>query len=128
VSTLTRTPLRRRSDAKRRAQAERIGLIHQYLAEGRESCEVGVWFALYLWSRAPGYDRWIGQVVASCTGRLEGMHERRKRSAGGSLTNRQNLLPSCNRCNVAVEDHPLEAHRIGLVVRPGDPEFKELAA
>jgi hypothetical protein len=129
VSTLTRTPLRRRSDAKRRAQAERIGLVHQYLAEGREWCEIRPWLALMLNSdlRQPLYGP-LGEGVRSCTQRLEGLHERRKRSAGGSLTNRQNLIPACNRCNQWVEDHPIEAHRIGLVVRSGDDEWRELAA
>lgn len=134
MSTLTRTPLRRRSDAKRRAQAERIALAHQYLAEGRDQCEIQAWLRLAWWSwsmaeHGLGTMRALETQIRVCSGsRIGGLHERRKRSAGGSLTNRQNLIPACNSCNQWVENYPLEARLIGLVVRAGDDEWEELAA
>lgn len=61
-----------------------------------------------------------------CSGGVEGLHERRKRSSGGSLVTAANLIPACNWCNGWVEDHPTEAHELELVVREGDPEWAEL--
>lgn len=81
----------------------------------------------------------IGPILAElgirgqCTGRLEGLHERRKRSAGGSLVNRLNLVPACNGCNGYLEDAVGEDRAAiegcdALVVRPGHPEFDRLGA
>jgi len=63
---------------------------------------------------------------AVCTKRIGGLHELRKRSAGGSLVNPDNLRPACNRCNGWVEDHPKEAYQLGLVVRQGDTDWERL--
>lgn len=92
--------------------------------------------------RAAGARCELGPVIASaggrsgCTGRVEGMHERRKRSAGGSLVNPRNLMAACNRCNGWVEDElPVAvaadpegwaAAAARLVVREGDDEWVEL--
>jgi hypothetical protein len=68
-------------------------------------------------------------VFTHCAGVIEGLHERRKRSAGGSLVNPSNLIPCCNWANGWVEDHPAEARDwFGslLVVREGDPEWEVL--
>lgn len=126
--TLTRAPLRRRSATKARADAERSRLIAQYRREGRDQCEIRPWLVLAMASDpySPRPDLRYG--VYGCGGATQGLHERRKRSAGGSLTNRQNLIPACNHCNGWVEDNPLAARAIGLAVRPGDPEWEELAA
>lgn len=64
----------------------------------------------------------------SCGGGAVGLHELRKRSAGGSLTNRANLLRCCSPCNSWVEDHPALARMAGLVVRSGDSGWDELGA
>ena len=56
-----------------------------------------------------------------------GLHERRKRSAQGSLVNPANLVVSCGPCNSWIEDHPALAQRLGLVVRSGDPEWDDLS-
>lgn len=64
-----------------------------------------------------------------CAGRVQGLHERRKRSAGGSLTNPANLIPACNACNGWVEDEPALARDLfgaALVVREGDVEWEAL--
>jgi hypothetical protein len=60
---------------------------------------------------------------------VQGLHERRKRSAGGSLTNPDNLIPACNVCNGWVEDFPKLAREVFgsmLVVREGDAEWESL--
>lgn len=86
---------------------------------------------------AAGIGCLIGPLLADegidgiCTGRVEGLHERRKRSAGGSLVNGENLIPACNRCNGWVEDNPAEARDVfgtALVVREGDEEWDRLGA
>lgn len=129
---LRRTPIKRRSDRKRRAQAERGALVQQMIRDER-GCEIGPW--LYLawlcWpdiGLPPGSGTPLLGGVRGCRGVIEGLHERRKRSASGSLDNPQNLVPACNACNGWVEDQPIIARLIGLVVRAGDPEWEELTA
>ena len=105
-----RTPLRRGGPLRRRRPARRVD---------------------HSQSMAPWCE--LGPVIRTvdptwpCTRWREGIHELRKRSAGGSLTNVANLRSACNRCNGWVEDHPADAHRLGLVVRAGDPLFHSLA-
>jgi hypothetical protein len=71
----------------------------------------------------------LPQVPApACQGEASGLHERRKRSSMGSLTNPENLVPACNVGNEWVENYPELAHRLGLVVRPGDEEWEALGA
>jgi hypothetical protein len=94
---------------------ERVPLVAAMLEESR-ACELG--------------DR-IWRVSASyrgCRGEAIGLHELRKRSAGGSLTNRANLLRCCGPCNSWVEDNPRLARNAGLVVRSADPEWDDLGA
>lgn len=70
-------------------------------------------------------------VDVRCRRRVEGLHERRKRSAGGSLVNPENLIPACNWCNGWVEDEPALARELFgsvLVVREGDVEWGGLGA
>lgn len=107
-----RTRLRNRSNAKARQMADRRRLVARLLDQS-PWCEVGPV---------------IHQVDPAwpCTRRAEGLHELRKRSAGGSLTNLDNLRRACNRCNCWVEDHPVTARRLGLVVRSGDPTWEAL--
>lgn len=68
-------------------------------------------------------------VDVRCRGIVEGLHERRKRSAGGSLVNPENLIPACNVCNGWIEVEPGDARYLFgsvLVVREGDPEWDRL--
>lgn len=62
-----------------------------------------------------------------CTGRATTFHEKRKRSAGGSITNRENLMASCHLCNMYVEEFPEISHHLGLVLREGDPEWAAMS-
>lgn len=63
-----------------------------------------------------------------CAGAVQGVHERRKRSSGGSLVVAENLIPSCNWGNGWIEDNPGRARETGtgLVVRSGDEEWDRL--
>lgn len=81
-----------------------------------------------------------GVPVGACSGALT-VHERRKRSQGGSLLgvvpapgspvgvwHGRNTVVACWGHNGWVEDHPAEARRFGATVSPGDPEWELLAA
>lgn len=56
------------------------------------------------------------------------LHHRRKRSSTGALAEPANVLVSCHEGNQLVEAYPVEAHRVDLVVREGDPEWAALGA
>ena len=69
-------------------------------------------------------------IETKCAGRIQGLHERRKRSAGGSLENPKNLIPSCNWGNGYIENNPAQVRELFgsiLVVREGDDEWNELS-
>lgn len=82
----------------------------------------------------PGETRCDVQCSPHCTGLAEGLHERRKAGQGGTREPGQNTIPSCNMCNVWIEDEPKLARQCvavdgrSLVVRDGDPEWEELGA
>jgi hypothetical protein len=86
---------------------ERVPLVKEMLAEN-PNCE--------LFNRIrrvdPGY--------RSCHRHAIGLHELKKRSAGGSITDRDNVLRCCGPCNSFIEDSPDLAWRCGLVMRRGD--------
>lgn len=65
--------------------------------------------------------RTVDPTWRSCTLYAIGLHELRKRSQGGSITDRSNVLRTCGPCNSWVEDRPTLAHQAGLVIRAGDP-------
>lgn len=91
----------------------RIPTIEAMVAAGR-TCEV---CPLLMGAGIPG---------VRCSGRIEGLHERRKSSAGGSRVNPANLVPACNHGNGLVETRAGDVRdRLGdrLVVRQGDPEW-----
>jgi hypothetical protein len=95
-----RTPLRPRSKKREVLyRTQRRPLVAEILEE-RPTCEI--------------------RFDENCTGRATCLHEKRKRSQGGSLLDRANLMASCAYCNSAVEDHPIEAHERGFVIRRGD--------
>lgn len=115
---MKRSGLRRRSAKRETLYAEdRRPRIERLVAEG-VGCLIGPLL------EAAGVD-------VRCRRRIEGLHERRKRSAGGSLVNPENLIPACNWCNGWVEDEPADARDLfgaTLVVREGDPEWERLGA
>jgi hypothetical protein len=94
---------------------QRVPLVQELVAAGF-GCEVGPLLKAY------------GLDSSHCRGRIEGLHELRKRSAGGSLTNPDNLVPACNPCNGFIEQEPGMARSLGLVILEGDPEWEALGA
>ena len=115
-------PLRPRSTKADAAARRRSALVQRLAAEGVR-CEVGHVLAA------------AGVTPFRCSGALQGIHERRKRSSAGSLEVADNLVPSCNWCNGWIEDRlpilladdpdrwaPVAAF---LVLRPGDPGFDD---
>lgn len=117
-----RKPLSPVSKKRAKQSASRRAILHRY-----PRCQI----IDYLRACVP-FDqdqaRAIDEGIRDCNGRQQGLHELRKRSAGGSLDNPSNLLGACIPCNGWVERWPDLAHRLGLVVRPGDPEWDELDA
>lgn len=100
--------MRRRSARRARFyRTERVPLVAEMLTES-PWCELGERIVVV----APGW--------RSCGRFAIGLHEVRKRSAGGSLVDRDNLLRCCGPCNSWVEDHPRLAHEAGLVRRAGE--------
>ena len=113
---LSRTgPPKRKSRIKPRSDrrqehmvTERIPTVKSMIAAGGR-CELG---------KAVGVD---------CP--IQGLHERRKSSAGGSRTNPENLLGMCDYHNGLIEDYPaIVRKRWGtkFIVREGDREFERL--
>jgi hypothetical protein len=81
------------------------------------------------WSGLPlprEYDDALVKAMRGCRRLASGCHERRKRSAQGSLDDPANLVPACWPCNQWVENWPELAHRMGLVVRAGDRLYASL--
>lgn len=128
-----RTPLKRTGFKNRGQGLKRTGRVKprsdRNVAEGAERKEIRT-------TAAPARCT-IGPVLAELgvaggcdgRGRVEGLHERRKASSGGSKVNEANLMPACNRCNSLIECEPkLVRERTGtlLVVREGDPEWEQL--
>jgi len=117
-SQLKRTPLKQRSDRRSGFMKEtRAPLVGDLVARGVR-CEIG-----------PLLDQ-VG-LGGGCGGKISGLHERRKRSSGGSLTNPANLIPACSWCNGQVEDQAGPIRDLTgdmLVVREGDPEWESLSA
>lgn len=117
-SQLKRTQLRKRSPKREKFMREERAPMVRALVEAGVRCEIG-----------PVLNR--AGIPTQCQGHISGMHERRKRSAGGSLTNLRNLIPACSWCNGFIEDEPeLVRERTGttLVVREGDDEYESLGA
>lgn len=100
---MKRTRLRPRS-AKKEAEHRRYLRFVAELADQSPWCEVGPLIARV-------DPRWRG-----CTRRMGGLHHLRKRSAGGGLMDRANVLRSCNPCNGWVEDNPALAKQAGLTI------------
>lgn len=130
--------MRSQSTAKAREKAARRALIQRMIDESTDAAErrSGM-LRCRLCDVVATAARRDPEVLATpfktapaprCQGHATGLHERRKRSSQGSLVNPANLVPACNIGNGWVEDWPIQAHRLGLVVRPGDDEWFALAA
>lgn len=139
---MKRTPIKPRSDRRAQHMAEsRIPKLEEALA-ARRSCEVcprielgarAVVAAANLLARLGGHppSGFVSTGLTHCAHRIQGLHERRKSSSGGSRENDANLIPACNWGNGWIEDHPAAARAVPglptLVVREGDPEWEALS-
>lgn len=116
--------MNRQSPKKVAEQAQRRELIEALQRAGLWECQIGpVLRRAYI---DGSYDQGgfgIRAADVDCLDAPSGIHERRKRSSGGSLTMLANLMPACTWHNQWVEREPELAHRLGLVVRPGDHEW-----
>ena len=63
-----------------------------------------------MWCRAWKEDR-------TCFNRADDAHEIVSRARGGSITDRENLLPLCREHHRWTTEHPLEAEKLGLSKR-----------
>lgn len=70
----------------------------------------------------------VDSSYRGCLGRADGLHHLRKRSAQGALIDPSNTRRCCSPCNLWVEMEPERAHKAGLVVREGDPDWDQLGA
>lgn len=122
------TPLKRGKGLARSVlrSGGRLNLVspkRKALAADRHAA-VGAVFARDGWRKVQGV--WVGgrcipaQVGAPgrCYGPLT-PHRLKKGSAGGGYTV-ENVVAACARMNDWIEDHPDEAHAMGLVVRQGE--------
>lgn len=116
TSKLKRTKLKQRSETRQTFMKETRAPAVEALVASGETCQVGpILHAAHLFS--------------PCVKQIGGLHERRKRSSGGSLVNPDNLLPACNPCNGYIEDQPRLVRRLTgtkLIVREGDAEWSHL--
>lgn len=116
--------MRAQSNDKARERAERRALVEALIAADLTECQVGAVLMRALREGAVEGDTLpVEEACGACHMSMEGLHERRKRSAVGSLRTLVNLMPCCNPCNLWIEDHPAIAHQLGLVVRPGDDDW-----
>lgn len=111
--------MKRESASKAAERAERRALVKALIDAGLWECQIGP--VLRRAYYADSYD--IRAAHVDCLDEPSGIHERRKRSSGGSLTVLANLLPACTWHNQWCEREPEIAHELGLVVRPGDREW-----
>ncbi len=107
ANNLKRTPLKPRSDKMTKLyRTQRVPLVKEWLSIS-QVCEVGP----KIRAIKPDHPKC---KPATC------LHELKKRSAGGSITDPRNLLRSCIFCNGYIEDWPDLAWQAGLVVRFGE--------
>lgn len=67
-------------------------------------------------------------TLPRCTGTATELHHLRKRSSSGALAERDNVRRSCHDGNQAVERHPRQAERAGLVIREGHPDWDRFSS
>lgn len=99
----------RRQSVKHRAEHARYVKFVRELAAESDRCEVGPLISV------------VDHGYRDCTLTMQGLHHLQKRSAGGALIDRANVLRSCNPCNSYVENEPILARQAGLVRRAWVP-------
>ena len=100
---MKRTPLKKRSNKQLALAIQRRDILREKFGQpGEWVCSVRGTFLIPL--------------MGPCFGPVNG-HELIKRSQGGSIVDPENIIMLCNYHNGWVEDHPLDAEKIGLVKR-----------
>lgn len=95
-----RAPMRKRSRRVQKQYEETGGrrdIVEQLLAE-RPMCEVA------------------GATGGRCSGAAVDVHEKLMRSAGGSITDIDNLMTVCRACHLHLHSHPVKARELGFLV------------
>lgn len=116
---MKRSPINRESAKYAKEREQRRALVKALQDAGLWECQIGpVLRHAYVTDKAP-----VSLGDLDCFDAPSGIHERRKRSANGSLTMLANLMPACSFHNQWVEREPEIAHQLGLVVRPGDADW-----
>lgn len=108
-NTLQRKPINPVSKRKIVQQDENRGERQKYLRD-HPWCEIG--YVLSKSRNAVANKFYLN----NCTNKGTVVHERKKRSQGGSLTDPDNLMACCPFCNGFVEDRPEVSRSLGLVV------------
>lgn len=121
---MKRSPLNRESAKHAAEREQRRRLVKALQDAGMWECQIGPVLRRAYFDNA--HD--IRAADLDCLDEPSGIHERRKRSSGGSLTVLANLMPACTWHNQWVEREPDIARRLGLVVRPGDQDWFMLGA
>ncbi len=102
---MKRTPLRPRSKKTAKLYRDERVPLTKHMLEINPYCEL----ADKIKAVKPDYN--------DCWSKAIGLHELKKRSAGGSITDPENVLRTCGPCNSFCEDFPLLAREAGLVIR-----------
>ena len=111
-------PLKRRKGLDRVSKRRRPALTkaarwrRKYLDE-HSWCEIGP----VLWSKEQLV--WAGR----CTLIATELHERIKRSRGGSTTDPENVIPTCRSCHEFTERYPKTATAYGLLA--SNPDWRQ---
>lgn len=111
--------MNRESAAKAAEREQRRRLVKALQDAGLWECQIGPVLRRAYFDGVLA----VGGGDVDCLDEPSGIHERRKRSSGGSLITLANLMPACSFHNQWVERFPEKAHLLGLVVRPGDNDW-----
>lgn len=115
-----RKPMRMRSAKKEKEYAGSGGrrAVVAGLLEARPKCQAGVLIGTRLLNDMGAVPRTAAEAAtaARCTVRTKHVHEVLRRSAGGSILDKDNLLALCETCHRFCHEHPRIARELGLLV------------
>lgn len=104
---MRRSPIRRRSKKREAYYRDTRRPLVEKMLKGTPVCEAGpvIWVA--------GYDSKCQRVAVD-------VHERKRRSQGGSLEDPVNLMRVCRLCHGWIDAHPAVSYHLGLLVKSWD--------
>lgn len=110
-----------RSNKQAQVYEVRRELVTQILLE-KKRCEAGRTILTHLFSLDPGLaiggGQWKGVregLTCGGEGSPADVHELMPRSAGGSITERDNCIAVCRTCHRWIHEHPAASRRLGLL-------------